>query len=295
MPTQRDDPSDVGVLFAGLPETGKTTYLALLYLAMSNGRANDLRLGSYGDDREYVNRIAKKLLACEEIVHTEVSEQGRLQLSLELGPEHDAAVLQIPDLSGETWEDAVYERTWSQVVDDMARAASGYLLFVHVTRFDAAPSIASVQAAERALGENDDATPDGPESHPTGAGAAKRYQPTQVQIVDLLQLLCEERSVRPARVGIILSAWDLTDQTLTPAKWLSTNAPLADQYLRANRTWLESKVWGVSAQGGNFQDDTERVTLLEKDAISRAIVLDAEGRPCAIETPTMWVMRSDEK
>lgn len=293
MPTDPDNPPDVEVLFAGLPKTGKTTYLALLYLAISGGRATELALGGYSDDREYANRIAKKLLACEEITHTEVAGQGRLRLSLEVGAEHKPALLQIPDLSGETWEDAVYERTWSPSLDNAARAASGTALFVHVTGFEAAPSIADAQAAARALGEDDASNDTGiANTSAVDEGPRKRQQPTQVQIVDLLQLLCDERSVRPARTAIVLSAWDLTDQTLTPSEWLATNAPLADQYLKANDSWLRSSVWGVSAQGGSFRDDQKRAALLEQDAIDRARVLNGKGEPCAIETPTLWVIGS---
>ena len=295
MPTDGGGPPGVAVLFAGLPETGKTTYLALLYLAVSSGRTTDLRLGSYRDDREYVNRIAKKLQACEEIAHTEVEEQGRLQLSLEVGPAHTPALLTIPDLSGETWQDAVYERTWPQSVEELARAASGILIFVHVTKFDAAPSIASVRAAEVALGEPVVAYGDIPGGSLSGDEAVTRYQPTQVQIVDLLQLLCEERSARPARAGIVLSAWDLTHQTLTPMEWLATNAPLADQYLRANLSWLESAVWGVDAQGGDFRDGAERTALLGQDVVDRALVVDDQGHASAIEAPAMFVMRIDEQ
>ena len=287
------DPAAVSVLFAGLPGTGKTTYLALLYLGISSDRTESLRLGSYSDDREYVNRIAKKLLACEEIAHTEIAEQGRLSLSLEVGAEREHARLEIPDLSGETWEEAVYERTWPRSIDHAARAATGTLVFVHVAEFDAAPSIATVQRASRALGE-DGMSGDQPDAELSQDESDERPQPTQVQIVDLLQLLCEERSDRPARAGIVLSAWDLTDETLTPREWLATNAPLADQYLRANQAWLEAKVWGVSAQGGNFKDNAQREALLKLDAIDRARILDGSRQPCPIESPMLWVMRADE-
>lgn len=286
------DPSDVSVLFSGLPGTGKTTYLALLYLAISSGRTTDLRLGGYTDDREYANRIAKKLLACEEIAHTETAERRRLSLSLEIGAGRDPARLEVPDLSGETWEDAVYERAWPRWLEAAARSATGTLVFVHVTNFEAAPSIAAVHTNFRALGEEGGDPPPSADADPEGgvSHTRSRSQPTQVQIVDMLQLLCEERSARPARAGIVLSAWDLTDEHLTPSDWLKMNAPLADQYLRANRSWLSATVWGVSAQGGSFKDEPQRATLLEQDAVDRARVVAGDGTRCPVEGPLSWVM-----
>ena len=97
------------LLFAGLPYTGKTSFLAIFYLAVANS-AGRLRLGSYKDDREYLNEIAGRLMRCEKAVHTEMKEHRELSLSLELAESAEPVMLRIPDLSGETWEQAVNER-----------------------------------------------------------------------------------------------------------------------------------------------------------------------------------------
>ena len=282
--------NEVSVLLAGPPRAGKTTYLALTYLAISHEKAPGLSLGNYKDDREYLNGISKRLLAAEEARHTEVEERGRLSLSLEVGDAQAAVMLQIPDLSGETWEVALYDRTWPKSLDGAARKASGAILFLHTTFFDASPSIATVQAAERALGESRQEA--GVAVGGDSLHNKLRYRPTQVQVVDLLQLLCEERGSRPSHASIILSAWDLTDQTLTPEAWLRTNAPLAAQYIESNRHWLDASVWGVSAQGGSFRDQGERAELLAKDAVDRAFIVGGDGSPSTVQAPTLWAMKS---
>src|SRR5437879_2820169 len=111
MPAPEDE---AHILFAGLPETGKTTYLALLYTAISGGYISSLRLGAYTDDREYVNEIAKPLLACEKAKHTKAEDQVEVALSLSVGQEHRSLQLGVPDLSGEIWEHAIYQREWSR-------------------------------------------------------------------------------------------------------------------------------------------------------------------------------------
>ena len=80
----------------------------------------------------------------------------------------------------------------------------------------------------------------------------KLLPPTQVHIVDVLQLICEERSSRPTRAAILVSAWDLVDGK--PNDWLTRECPLVAQYAAANARWLDLTVWGVSAQGGSVPD-----------------------------------------
>jgi hypothetical protein len=271
--------AELQVLLAGLPGTGKTTYLALAWLAISEGRSETLSLGTFQDDREYLNQVAKQLLQCREARRTEVEEVGEMRLSLTIGAAGRPAMLRIPDLSGETWQHAVYDRAWPLAVDEAAHNATGLLVFVHVINFDPAPSIHATHAALRALGETAEGEP----------AQRPSERPTQVQIVDLLQLLVEDRASRPARVGVVLSAWDLT-QGQTPRSWLATNAPLVDQYLRANGSWLHATVWGVSAQGGSFRDKAEREALLEMHPLDRSRVVDDAGQAAAVDAPLRWVL-----
>ena len=80
---------------------------------------------------------------------------------------------------------------------------------------------------------------------------------------------------------------------MTPAEWLAMNAPLVDQYLQANDAWLRATIWGVSAQGGNFNEEADRAALLMQDAIDRARVYNADGESCPIEAPVVWIMDSE--
>ena len=283
------------LLFAGLPYTGKTSYLALLYLAIVQGRAGPIGLGGFRDDREYVNEISERLMRCEEAIHTVTEEQRELALSLTISG--DEAFLRIPDLSGETWKDALRERRWQQDVEERVARADGFVLFVHVTEFDSGPSITAGKQAESvfddgaAAGTNGGDEPRESEGRTGLAGDVhgERHQPTQVSLVDFLQLLCE-RPQRPARVSIVLSAWDLTGNALSPFEWLSTNCPLTTQYLEANQSWLLAETWGVSAQGGSFKSEEARKALLKEDAVGRAQIVTSGGDRGTVEEPILWAL-----
>ncbi len=272
----------ISTVIAGMPHTGKTSYLALLYLAIISSERAEIELGSYKDDREYLNDISGRLQRCEEAGHTEVGRQNGLQLSV-VFPGGMSGLLSAPDLSGETWEEALVERTWSTDLDDNVRRSTGLCIFVHAAEFHIDPSIAEIESA---LAE---AAPDtGP------ADNSEHYEPdrlsTQVCIVDLIQLICEERGDRPANVSIVVSAFDLLPDGTRPTEWLHINAPLVEQYADANSEWLKLEVFGLSAQGGRFDDPELRAILIESDPLERASLVRGDGTPAGFDAPILWAV-----
>jgi hypothetical protein len=273
------------LLLGGLPQTGKTSFLALLYIAITNGKASGLALGHHRDDRTYLNEIAQRLMSCGEAIHTEVDEDRELLLSLEVGVGREQAVLRIPDLSGETWEHVATDREWSTDMDDQVGRGEGIIIFVHSTNIDAHPSIAAVDAAAEALGE----TAAGPRSG-LSADARAVLPPTQVHIIDALQLICEERSARPSRAAIVISAWDLVDD-VSPDGWLERECPLVIQYAAANANWLQLEIYGISAQGGRFATKAARAKLAKVDPLDRAQVVRGAGEEANVADPVLWILR----
>jgi Double-GTPase 1 len=273
------------LLLAGLPKTGKTSFLALLYIAISKSRARDLTLGHFRDDHTYLNEIAQRLMQCEEAVHTEVDEGRELLLSLITGPDREEVTLRVPDLSGETWEHVASDREWSLDMEDQVRRSEGIIIFVHSTKIDAHPSIASVDAAAKALGATDGKATDTKKARPD-------LPPTQVSVIDALQLVCEERSRRPSRAAIVVSAWDLV-KDVTPNEWLERECPLVAQYADANAGWLHLATFGISAQGGKFNTKSSREKLSKSDALERAAIVDGDGTEANVADPVLWILRTD--
>lgn len=277
------------ILFAGRPQTGKTTFLALLYVAIVDGRAHGLELGSYQDDREYLNRISRHLQQCQPAKHTEVGEQQQLTLSLLVGSDRAPTMLQIPDTSGETWDTALGERQWPADLDQRVTAADAVMIFVHPGPdvFDSGTTIVETNAVLAALREdNDNDDPPAP-----AARFPHEHAPTQVELVDLLQMLREHRGPRPARACIVISAYDLVPADLAPRDWLRSACPLVAQYIDVNRDWLHVDIYGVSAQGGEFDDDDTRAALAEQDTVDRALVRAADGAPARPEDPFLWALQ----
>jgi hypothetical protein len=293
------------LLMAGLPGTGKTTFLALLWLAIVGGRTPGVKLADYQDDRTYLNGIGARLQHCDPTLHTELGEDRALKLSLLVGETDDPAVLDIPDLSGETWREAATDRHWPSRVEALATGNKGLLLFMHGREFDAGATIGQVNELTDILSQGSDegseatghATGDTgghgqlPEGPPSDAnGKSGHIPPTQVALVDALQLICEQRGLRPARVSIVISAWDLVGEGVTPREFVAKNLPLLVQYLEANEDWLEVQIFGLSAQGGDFEDADSRENLAKVDAVERAIVQDRGGGDVGVHEIALWAL-----
>jgi hypothetical protein len=277
----------------GTPHTGKTTFLALFYLALINAKRTRLRLASWFGDREHLNAISKRLLRCTEAARTAMDEERRLDLPLET-PNGEVVRLRVPDLSGELWQEALLHRQWSIDVDEQVQEAQGKLVFFHANEIDTGPSINAVHQAAAILGADTELprsadNDEGQSGVVAGThGGFPGHPPTQVDLVDLIQVTCEQRGSRPTRLCLIISAWD--EATGTPGDFVATNLPLLNQYLEANRSWLSCKIFGVSAQGGRFDQTDARERLAEQDAVERAIIKTAEGNDAEIGSIVEWAL-----
>lgn len=97
--------------------------------------------------------------------------------------------------------------------------------------------------------------------------------PTQIQIIDLLQAIAEIKRSQ-VKLGIIFSAWDLIDdmENVNPRKYLKNNMNMLWQYLEANCRKFDTVIWGVSALGGKLDDFEELLDI--EDPITRIKVIN---------------------
>jgi Double-GTPase 1 len=71
-------------------------------------------------------------------------------------------------------------------------------------------------------------------------------------------LRCKALRSPARRVAIVLSAWDkVEDEGLTPEALLARDLPLLDQYLRQGTDGWEFRIYGLSAQGGDYEREGE--------------------------------------
>jgi len=270
----------------GLPETGKTTFLAALWQVLRSGDVGEgLELAILHGNREYLNKIADQWSRCEALGRTSLSSPEPVTLRVRDRDMGELAELAIPDMSGESFEVQWDLRECSLDYARLAEKASGILLFVHPEVTKETDSIAQ---ANEVLGDwaPEARTEAGCENRPDLPWEARKV-PTQVKMVELLQFLA---LLAPSqlRVAVIVSAWDLVTEHRRPEEWLERRLPLLHQYLQANQESISWQAYGVSAQGGRLEDADR---LLEEQVAAKRIQIVGPGAaPHDITAPVRWLM-----
>lgn len=290
------DTIENSVVICGLPASGKTTFLAALWHIVFE-RANPnalLKFDSLRDgDHAHLNAIMRRWQQAKEQIHTERSSGKVVSMNLKDGNGRKVRVT-FSDLSGESYQQMWEQRECDPQLADLLGNAQGILLFVHADRIKPPIGVAETTAQAAALGGGKAPEPSVSETwHPKDA-------PTAVQVVEMLQMLrCDALRAPARRTAIVLSAWDkVQDEGLTPEAFLARDLPLLDQYLRQGSDGWQFRIYGLSAQGGDYEREGEaddpdhqaRVAAIREieDASSRIRLL-SPGLSTDLTEPIAWV------
>jgi hypothetical protein len=265
------------VVFVGLPAAGKTTYLTFLYQCIYHSHASSLVLNDFADDRTYLHEMGKNLFLCTPMPRTVMGTPSVTRLSVTASD--DAGVeLRMPDYSGESWSAVLRERHWPPPLWGEIDDTDGVVFFININGFPDDPSLQTARISAETLGwQQADA-----DSESSEADVA---EPSQVTVVDLMQAI---REVKPQlrRASLVLSAFD-TETMVAPAAWVKMNAPLLQQYIRANKTEFDIQIFGVSAQGGDYGAIKGPGLPAPHE---RGWVRDAHGESVNSDAPVVWAL-----
>lgn len=241
----------VSISIIGLPGSGKTTFLAALWELVNERRVPKvLRFHSIGDnDQSYLRKIVKVWRSAKEQARTRLTGLKAVKMNL-----HDDAgsVVQVtvPDAPGEDFRTMWEDRELGRVLAE-SLAAGNIMLLLNGDKVKAPAWITERAAQRRATGAAKVEMPP-KEWDPSMA-------PTQVQLVDLLQQISRAPvGTANRKIVVMISAWDKVEgEGLSPNAFLGQKLPLLAQYLEAGRDGWTSRVYGVSAQGGEYDGNAE--------------------------------------
>lgn len=280
------NPSSQFILI-GLPSTGKTSFLAALwYLVQHEQVPHKLTLERLEGDSKYLNQISKSWVQCQPVPRTPTDSEKVVTMILKHSVSGNTVRLTFPDLSGESFSLQWTERQITISYDESLRSASGGVLFVtpephKPARIDAAAGL--VQEMNQTDGNGD--------AHFVEWEAS--LAPRQVQLVELLQFVAGRDYFKPPfRLALVISAWDKLKATgVSPAKWIAKEVPLLFQFLEINRNLFEYTIYGISAQGGEYTTETEKLTGV--DPSERIDVVSSDGKSSShdLTEPLLWLMR----
>ncbi|MEQ9106215.1 MAG: hypothetical protein RLO04_01970 [Limnobacter sp.] len=281
------------IVIIGLPGSGKTTFLAALWhLVMDDEDDTALRFHKLSvGDMAHLNRIAERWREAKEQDRTGIAGHKMVSMNLLDGNKMPVRVT-FPDVPGEAyrrmWEDRECDPEIADIMD-----AEGVLLFIHSDSIVSPSWVVDEVTLARQLGID---VPKGQEVdwHP-------RLAPTQVQIVDLLQLLCEPPlDVGPRRLAIMLSAWDKAKREgLSPSDYIDAKLPLLGQYLRQGVNGWTCQIYGISAQGGDYdpvepdqmaKPQAELLRKLDRPS-ARISLINGYNNSHDLTEPLAWLMQ----
>jgi hypothetical protein len=256
----------------GLPNAGKTTYLAALWHTLNNshGYNNKLKLHKIGSQAKYLSHLSKKWADANPLERTARGKEEK-DISIEVADDKENIfTLRFPDLSGESFQSQYAKREISNDLVEYIKKSNGILVFINVNDIDQVEHISNINDEQSSINDDIKVTKQGniirqPEQH----------DPMQIQIIELLQFIetiCERKNYK---LGIILSAWDIVRNIgleKKPEEFIKERMNMLWQFLFTSRTYTTS-FWGVSAQGGELKDEA----LLYVEPIERIIVVNAEG------------------
>lgn len=271
--------SETSVCLVGLPETGKTTFLAAFWGAAgdTSPRPGSYRIETLPDDRSYLQSIVQKWMVGEPVERNATGSVSPTEFGLCADGRADL-LLRVPDLSGESFRDAAADRV---IDEDLANLVGGSDLILFFIRVGTASTYMSL--ADLAPGSEDD----------EGTDQYEEFDPKKLSSdilnAELLQLLPEMRhdSAAPTPVAVIVSAWDEVPVSRQddPQKWLSKEQPMFAQVLAEYARSAPVHVFGVSAQGADYERDSEVVT---RPPAERPLVVDSTMRSSDIGLPFAW-------
>lgn len=281
---------EANVSVIGLPGSGKTTFLAALWhMVREDGAVTALQFDSMSKGNfEHLNALAKRWR--EGSIQERTQESGMKKVAMRLKDDAGRSTeLSFPDVAGEE-----FSRMWEERELDEPTAATlhanGIVLLVNADRIQLPAWILDRNAVAQGMG-----LPVGGDVVEWSADLA----PTQVQVVELLQMLMsDELGIGPRRLAVMLSAWDRAGgEKLTPEGLLAAKLPLLDQYLRNGRDPWTWRVWGLSAQGGVYEDPDKDQHLDETDKLrdlarpsDRIKVVSGTDVTTDITCPIAWLV-----
>ena len=291
-------PDSRHILLMGLQSTGKTSFLAALWYMVDQQEVPcSFTVQSLEGDRTYLNAICKAWTEYKPVARNQADTEKLASMTLK-DKDGKQIKLVFPDLSGESFFLQWSKRQLTVSYDQLMRHAGGGILFLSSDKIKKPHRIDTVNALAAKVSGKKAVAPAEAEPPPKNAPWNIEEAPTQVQLVELLQVITTREYFQPPfRLAVVLSAFDIVGKGITPKDFITSQFPLLDQFLASNPNLFDVTIYGISAQGGRYANaDFTPAMILEpetlnnylkagRDAVSLKIWADFEGK-ASIETET---------
>lgn len=275
------------ISFIGLPASGKTTFLAALWhLIQSEEIECTLKLDGYIDDYPYLNSIHSQWIDGNPVKRTSLDSEQTVEVTLKTISSDDNFKLLIPDLSGEEFEAQLAKKRIKKNTYDIINRSQGVLLFLSANKTDSDIYLTDMQGIQNSKSLN-----------PGITNWDYHLIPMQVKLVELLQTIISKPFTNSTyKIALIISAWDVVkERSISPTAWVEQECPLLHQFLQSNSDVFSTRIYGVSAQGGDLNDAQQKKVLTSMYEASKRIICCSDlNTSNDITIPLTWIIQSDD-
>jgi len=245
-------------LIAGLPDAGKSTYIAALsYILEHPSDEQSLRISVRSEDRAYINKLSSAWLNQEALERTIQGDLNRLNFSIQ-NRNSSKFTISIPDIAGEEFKSLIQNR--DSVLDSWDNDCNCLLLFIN--------NLPTIHVLQEQMGETKQS---GESNYPE---FSIDLISIDIQIILMLKALLNKFSIK--NTVICISAWDqLLNEFATPVECLKQRSPILYNFVK--HYFPNTKIFGVSAQGGEYNDKTADGLYESTTSNKRAYVVTSEG------------------
>jgi GTPase SAR1 family protein len=310
--------NDKRCLFMGLPNSGKSTFIGALWHVLVSKEIDSLyTIDVEPENRAYLNSLRDAWSEFRSPMRTaDIGLSNIITIKVEEKASHRKFDLAFPDASGEYYESQFAFRKLSSEYLELVESMNGMVIFVNPDFVISSNLITDAgqvfydkffEDKAKFLGlvekvtEITTASTSGQEgakgvkNKPAYIEWKEKYSQSQVILIDLLQMIMY-RVPKPCRIAIVISAWD----TITslpgnfgkqkPGEWFSKKLPLLKQFLTSNGEIFTYSIFGVSAQGGKYDNRPDNgLYLIDIPAERIKVQLDNKTEH-DITIPIKWVL-----
>ena len=261
--------SEKNCFIMGFPSAGKTTYLAALWHLLFNGditQASPYKISSMGD-AHYLTQISTTWVNVQPINRTLLEDQKEsLSINVERKEDGQKLKLILPDLSGETFSNIYEKKKISNSLYGAIQTADTVLLFVNVETIN---NISLISKLDPSIAGSVDTKP---------IERDKKLDPIAIKLIELLQIVNKIKQGNRVRLALMLSAWDMIDEDVLPEDYVKEHMKILWQFLNVNKKYFDVRYWGVSAQGGSIENESDQEKLRDiSDPIDRIQIVNQNG------------------
>lgn len=247
-------------LIAGLPEAGKTTYIAALSYQLHN--PNDLQklsIRELPDDMSAINRLQNPWLEQRIVDRTSRGKVTDLEFKLKRNADGKSLDVNMPDIAGEDFSSLLEKQC--EIINSWNDKPDSLLFFIK--------KIPTLVLTESFGDENKES-----------ASQDKIPKFTSQHIYEGVQnvlLIKELRRLFPwKRIAVGLTSWDLHNSEEKPYDYLNQECPFLGNFL--NQYFPEAYIFGISAQGWEYDENMDIDDCMNKTIEGeRSFVITPEG------------------